>query len=238
MKDNKNYRSKGDLFFIDYLPDEVFYNLNESDRESYRLYRNNHRYIHDGTEKVKKIELQIQKLKEEIKSIKGKIKGDDNSDGWKSLMKKNYSDINQLSKKFEFYCSVGFRKRTSVSVKNKTKFNKELLRTQTHYDGKELKVNEKLYVRIDSSDKRHLKNIYVGDETDVRNMVERLREGDWSSGKVTQNRLKLEIRDIYVSYSRYKIYHSDWESFKRETHSISSIEEWVKEIGDKFQEWR
>jgi len=85
MEKEKKFRSEGDVFFMDYLPDEVFDNLSESERESYRLYRNNHRWIHDGNEKIKRLESQIQKLKEEIKITKGKIKGDDYHDGWESI---------------------------------------------------------------------------------------------------------------------------------------------------------
>ena len=58
MKKEKKFRSEGDVFFMDYLPDEVFDNLSESERESYRLYRNNHRWIHDGNEKIKRLESQ------------------------------------------------------------------------------------------------------------------------------------------------------------------------------------
>ena len=57
MKKEKKFRSEGDVFFMDYLPDEVFDNLSESERESYRIYRNNHRWIHDGNEKIKKIRI-------------------------------------------------------------------------------------------------------------------------------------------------------------------------------------
>ena len=59
MEKEKKFRSEGDVFFMDYLPDEVFDNLSESERESYRLYRNNHRWIYDGNEKIKKLESHI-----------------------------------------------------------------------------------------------------------------------------------------------------------------------------------
>ena len=237
MKEEKKFRSEGDVFFMDYLPDEVFNNLSESERESYRLYRNNHRWIHDGNEKIKKLESQIQKLKEVIKITKGKIKGDDYHDGWESIMKKNYTNISFLSKKFEFYCSVGFRNRKSKSVKNQSRFNKELVRTQSQYDGKELTSNPKIYIRIESSDKKYLKNIYVGDEDKTREMIQRLRGGDWGSEKVSVHRLKIELREIYVPYSRYQIYHSNWESFKGDTHSVQKVEDWVVKMGYKFKEW-
>lgn len=237
MTKEKKYRSEGDVFFMDYLPDEVFNNLSDSERESYRIYRNNHRWIHDGEERIKRFESQIQSLKEEIKSIKGKINGDQYNSGWKSTMKKNYTNISYLSKKFEFYCSVGFRNRKSTTIQNQTRFKKKLVRNQSQYGGKNLTTNPKIYVRIESSDKKYIKNIYVGDETKTRQMIERLRGGDWSSNKVSVKRLKLEIQNIYVPYSRYQIYHSNWESFKGDTHSVQKVEDWVVKMGDKFNEW-
>lgn len=237
MKKEKKYRSQGEVFFMDYLPDEVFNNLSETERKSYRIYRNNHRWVYEGKEKINRLESEIQKLKEEIKTTKGKIKGDDYHDGWEFTMKKNYTNISSLSKKFEFYCSVGFRNRKSKSKKNQSKFNKDLVRNQSQYNGKELTSNPKIYIRIESSDKKYLKNIYVGDENKTREMIQRLRGGDWSSEKVTVHRLKMELREIYVSYSRYHIYQSNWESFKGDTHSVQKVEDWVVEMGDKFDEW-
>lgn len=65
-------------------------------------------------------------------------------------------------------------------MRNQSKFNKEMVRNQIKYDGKKLKSNPKIYIRIESSDKKYLKNIYVGDEDKTREMIQRLRGGDWS----------------------------------------------------------
>ena len=37
MEKEKKFRSEGDVFFMDYLPDEVFDNLSESKRKSQRI---------------------------------------------------------------------------------------------------------------------------------------------------------------------------------------------------------
>ena len=58
MKEEKKFRSEGDVFFMDYLPEEVFDNLSESERESYQdIPKQPSMGIHDGNEKIKKIRI-------------------------------------------------------------------------------------------------------------------------------------------------------------------------------------
>ena len=70
-----DYYSKSKIFFLDYLPDEFFINLNDKERINYRIVRENHaEYI--------KIKKQIRDLDFEIKQKKQKIKTLKKKDGW------------------------------------------------------------------------------------------------------------------------------------------------------------
>ena len=48
MKRKKDYRSKGEKFFLEYIPTEVFDSLKPKERENYQKYRTHHRYIFEG----------------------------------------------------------------------------------------------------------------------------------------------------------------------------------------------
>jgi hypothetical protein len=233
MDTKRNYRSKGERFFIDYLPDEVFSTLKKEEKKHYQRYRNHHKFVFDGNSRIKDINNQVKKLREEIKSINLNIKGNESHDGWELIMKESYSQLNHLTQKFEFYCSVGFRNRKSKTISNQSKFNKVEIRNQTDYKGKKLGVNPKLYVRIESIDKTHLKNIYVGSEENVRDMIIRVSGHNPSSTNI----VKLRVREIYSSYVRYKIYHSSWGVFKGQTHSLKNVEEWCNMVGDTINQW-
>ena len=53
---NKNYKSKGDKYFIGFQPPEVFEKI-QNDKELkkyYQQYRNHHKLISEGTESVLK----------------------------------------------------------------------------------------------------------------------------------------------------------------------------------------
>ena len=54
------YRCHKETFFLDYLPDEVFINLEKNDRIEYRKLRENYQIIESKS-------LQIHNLQEEIK---------------------------------------------------------------------------------------------------------------------------------------------------------------------------
>ncbi len=117
MKRKKEYRSKGEKFFLEYLPTEVFDSLKPKERENYKKYRDNHRYMFNGKVQIKKWEEEISKLKDKIKSKKLQINGDDSkglgeSVGWKVKMVKGYEGVQKYSDDFQFNISIGFQVRT------------------------------------------------------------------------------------------------------------------------------
>jgi len=240
MKRKKDYKSRGEKFFLEYLPQEVFDSLKPKEREDYKKYRDNHRYMFNGKNQIKQWEEEISKLREKIKGKKSQINGDDENSGWKQKMMIGYQGIQHYSKDFQFNISIGFRYRKSEIYKNEENYklgkkgSKKDLREQTHFKGKKLQPNPKLYLRITRT-KDVFKNLYVGSEEDVRREISNLTKEDWS--KETLEYLKDEVRYMYSSYIRYHVFYSNWKEFFKEKHSFPSIVEWSKKMGVKSYEW-
>ena len=114
------------------------------------------------------------------------------------------------------------------------KGSKKDLRDQTHFKGKKLQPNPKLYLRVTRT-KDVFKNLYVGSEEDVRREIGNLYKEDWS--KEPLDTLKDEVRVIYSTYIRYNVFHSNWKDFFKGKHSFPSVIEWSKKMGDKRYEW-
>lgn len=124
----REYKSKNNKFFLDFLPPEVFENLSSNDRKHYKLYRDNHRYVYQGEQQILEWKKEIDKLKKKIKDKELQIKGSDDSKGWKDKMLEGYSHIGYLSKDYEFSCSVNLRKRKSKTLIYKEKGIENMMR--------------------------------------------------------------------------------------------------------------
>jgi hypothetical protein len=124
----RDYKSKDNRFFIDFLPQEVFDNLSTENRKNYKLYRDNHRYIHQGEQQILDWKKEIDKLKKKIKDKELQIKGSDDGKGWKDKMLEGYSQIGYLSKEYEFWCSVNLRKRKSKTLVHQEKGFQDMMR--------------------------------------------------------------------------------------------------------------
>lgn len=124
----KDYKSKENKFFIDFLPVEIFNNLSSDDRKHYKLYRDNHRYIYQGEQQILEWKREIEKLRKRIKDKELQIKGSDDGKGWNDRMKEGYSQIGYLSKDYEFSCSVNLRKRKSKTLIYKEKGIENMMR--------------------------------------------------------------------------------------------------------------
>ena len=118
MKRKKDYRSKGEKFFLEYLPTEVFDSLKPKERVNYKKYRDNHRYLFNGKNQIKEWEEEISKLRKKIKDKKSQINGDGEYSGWKEKMMIGYQGVEKYSKDFQFNISIGFRYRKSEILKN------------------------------------------------------------------------------------------------------------------------
>ncbi|GIR58705.1 MAG: hypothetical protein CM15mP65_12860 [Crocinitomicaceae bacterium] len=59
-----DYYSKNKTFFLDYLPDEFFINLNDRQRINYRIVRENHAEYAKIKEEISDLDFEIKQIKQ------------------------------------------------------------------------------------------------------------------------------------------------------------------------------
>ena len=63
------YRSRSEIFFLDYLPDEFFMNLSDKERINFRELRENHMLIEKSKDRIASLKNEIKFKAEKIKKI-------------------------------------------------------------------------------------------------------------------------------------------------------------------------
>ena len=237
-KSKKKYVGEGTKFFIDFLPDDIFNSFSEEEKLSYREYRRYQRFCGEGGLRIKKYQLEIEKLTQKINEERKKIKGIMDEDGWEKKMEFFYNDVSHLDKNLKLNVSIEKRNRTS---KSKKVIDGELPtisfeRVNQTYGGKEVKKNYKFYGRVENLSNRT--TFYFGDEIDMRKGLEEIFFEDWS--KDDFDSVKDELKSIMSQFSRYHIFKSNWMEFKVGTYNTKSLVDWCKwceENGVNRYEW-
>lgn len=237
-KRKKNYVGDGGKFFIDFLPDDIFNSFSEEERLSYREYRRYQRFCGEGGLRIKKYQLEIEKLNQKINEERKKIKGIMDEDGWEKKMEFFYNDVSHLDKNLKLNVSIEKRNRTSKSKKVEDGELKVMSyeRTNNTYRGKKLDNNFKFYGRVENLSNRT--TFYFGDEIEMRKGLEEIFFEDWS--KDDFDSVKDELKSIMSQFSRYHIFKSNWMEFKVGTYNIKSLVDWCKwceENGVNRYEW-
>ena len=213
MKNILNYRAREEKFFLDYLPDELFINLTEPQRISFRKLRENHMLIQKAESEIEDLNNEIKERKEHINKIKHKIEGTTERPGYMLKMQSAEAELNKLIINFSFSVSIGFR-----SHKTKKKTN----------------GTPKLYLRIQRKT-REFKNIYIGTEEYAKLILEELAANSWKT--IPTEIVKEEIKLLYGSYVRYFIWKKNWDEFFKEKHGISSVKDWALDMGKDYLRW-
>ena len=190
-KKKRKYVGENLKLFMDFLPEEIYRNLNKEDYRNYKEYRRYQRFIGESNIRVDKMEKEITKLQTKINNEKLKIKGvDSEHSGWEQKMVLHYDGISYLHKDLHFWCSTSPRKRTSKSKRTKdgnVRLNKkdtEYGIQKNSYKGEELKDNYLWYSRIENSNIR--KDIYLGHESDIRNFLSDILNENWSKDDISE----------------------------------------------------
>jgi hypothetical protein len=207
------YRSYKETFFLDYLPDEVFINLNKKERIEYRKLRENYQIIESKSlqiltlqEEIRKKQLLVQKLKKQISPSKSKDSFLDKM----NLAKENLEDI---INKYQFSISLGLR---------------------THKTKSKIQSNPKFYIRVTAFDKR-FKNLYIGSSEKIKSSLTKIHNKSYDN--FSSEELKVELKVLYSVYIRNYIFKSTWDKFFDSKHSLKEIELWCSEIGNEIYRW-
>ena len=207
-----DYYSKSKIFFLDYLPDEFFINLNDKERINYRLVRENHAEYIKIKKQIRDLDFEIKQKKQKIKTLKKKMDGTSERPGFKLIMEAAKEELKPLIDKYNFSLSIGFR---------------------LHKTKKKSVTSPKLYLRVQNYERR-FKNIYIGNVDYAKTFLSEVSNP--SSENMSINEIKEEIKYVYSTYIRYYIWKKDWDQFLKSKHDLAVVKEWSVKMGsDRFR---
>tara|TARA_B100000900_G_C20387681_1_gene637232 strand:- start:24 stop:656 length:633 start_codon:yes stop_codon:yes gene_type:complete len=207
-----DYYSKNKTFFLDYLPDEFFINLNDRERINYRIVRENHAEYIKINEEISALVFEIKQKKQKIKRLKKKMVGSSERPGFKLIMEAAKEDLKPLIDTYNFSLSIGFR---------------------IHKTKKKSEASPKLYLRVQNHERR-FKNIYIGKMGYAKTFLSEVSNS--SSENMSIDDIKDEIKYVYSSYIRHYIWKNDWDQFLKSKHDLAVVKEWSIKMGsDRFR---
>ena len=207
-----DYYSKKKIFFLDYLPDEFFINLNDSERIKYRIVRENHAEYTKIKEEISALDFEIKQKKQRIKALKKKMIGTIERPGFKLIMEAAKKDLEPLMDMYSFSLSIGFR---------------------IHKTKKKSAASPKLYLRVQNYERR-FKNIYVGNIDYAKTFLSDV--SNLSPENKSIDEIKEEIKYVYSAYIRNYIWKNNWDDFFNEKHDLEAVKNWSIQMGsDRFR---
>ena len=207
------YRSNKELFFYDYLPDEVFINLNKNERIEYRKLRENYKIIESKSLQILTLQEEIKKQQLLVKKLKKQITPSKSKDSYLDKMNLAKENLEDIINNFQFSISIGLR---------------------THKTKSKIQSNPKFYLRVTAFDKR-FKNIYIGSSEKIKISLAKIYNKSFNN--FNSEELKLELKVLYSVYTRNYIYKNTWVKFFDYKHSLDDIELWSSEIGNEIYRW-
>jgi hypothetical protein len=232
----KSYKTKNEDMFFAFLPEDVHKSLTPEQLTHYREYRRYHFFLFRSKTKVTKLEKQILKLKSQIKTEKSKwidstrvSEGEERLvDGWNTLLKKYYSSVSHLDRRFKLRTKVEKRNRTSRSTNVQQGKEKRfhLERISNTYKGLPLKERYVYYARVISVAERHDVAFHIGSEDSIRKALVPL----FGEEVLTENiiRLKRRFTSLMVQYTRYTVFHHGWAELKSKKKNLQLLLDWVE----------
>ena len=207
-----DYYSKKKIFFLDYLPDEFFINLNDRERIKYRIVRENHAEYTKIKEEISALDFEIKQKKQRIKALKKKMIGTIERPGFKLIMEAAKKDLEPLMDMYSFSLSIGFR---------------------IHKTKKKSAASPKLYLRVQNYERR-FKNIYVGNIDYAKTFLSDV--SNLSPENKSIDEIKEEIKYVYSAYIRNYIWKNNWDDFFNEKHDLEAVKNWSIQMGsDRFR---
>ena len=232
----KQYVSKDEELFFDYLPEEVYNSLSETEHKHYREYRRYHNLLYKSKKKIESYQKEIKELQSLIQKERLKMKrsvsivdGDEvENEGWEFLMKFHYDSVSHLDKMFRIKVNLELRPRSSRSYKiNEGEVKRKMLeKVRKTHKGKSLKKTDYFYGRVDSVVGKYEVRIYFGPVHKVRKKLKPVFGDEVMSEHI--NGIRWKLKQLMVQYSRYTVFHSNWDKFKEDKHNLDSILEWLK----------
>ena len=213
MSNLLKYRCYKDKFFLDYLPDEFFINLEKNDRIEYRKLRENYKIIESKSLQILALQNEIKQKQLLIQKIKNQIKPSKSKDSYVDKMNSAKENLEDIITNFQFSLSIGLR---------------------THKTKAKGLSSPKFYLRVTASDKRY-KNLYIGSSDKIKSSLSNIYNKSYND--IDSEKLKDEIKVLYSVYIRNYIWKNTWDKFFGSKHSLKEIELWSSVIGNEIYRW-
>ena len=213
MSNLLKYRSYKETFFLDYLPDEVFINLNKNERIEYRKLRENYQIIESKSLQILTLQQEIRKKQHLVQKLKNQITTSKSKDSYLDKMNLAKENLEDIIKNYKFSISIGLR---------------------IHNKKSKVQSNPKFYLRVTAFDKRY-KNLYIGSSEKIKTSLTKIYNKSYNN--FSSEELKVELKLLYSVYIRNFIFKNSWDKFFDSKHSLKEIELWSSEIGSEIYRW-
>ena len=213
MSNLLKYRSYKETFFLDYLPDEVFINLKKKERIEYRKLRENYQIIESKSLQILTLKEEIRKKQLLVQKLKKQITPSKSKDSYLDKMNLAKENLEDIINKYQFSISVGLR---------------------THKKKSKIQSNPKFYLRVTAFDKRY-KNLYIGSSDKIKSSLTKIYNKSYNN--IDSEKLKDEIKVLYLVYIRNYIWKNTWDKFFDSKHTLKDLEIWCSEIGNEIYRW-
>jgi hypothetical protein len=207
------YRSYKETFFLDYLPDEVFINLNKNERIEYRKLRENYQIIESKSLQILTLQQEIRKKQHLVQKLKNQITTSKSKDSYLDKMNLAKENLEDIIKNYKFSISIGLR---------------------IHNKKSKVQSNPKFYLRVTAFDKRY-KNLYIGSSEKIKTSLTKIHNKSYNN--FSSEELKVELKLLYSVYIRNFIFKNSLDKFFDSKHSLKEIELWSSEIGSEIYRW-
>jgi len=207
------YRSYKETFFLDYLPDEIFINLKKKERIEYRKLRENYKIIESKSLQILNLQKEIRKKQLLAQKLKKQIAPSKSKDSYFDKMNLAKENLEDIINKYQFSISIGLR---------------------THKTKSKIKSNPKFYLRVTAFDKRY-KNLYIGSSDKIKSSLTKIYNKSYNN--IDSEKLKDEIKVLYLVYIRNYIWKNTWDKFFDSKHTLKDLELWCSEIGNEIYRW-
>ena len=213
MSNLLKYRCHEKIFFLDYMPDEVFISLEKNDRIEYRKLRENYQIIESKSSQILSLQEDIRRKQLLVHKLKNQIAPSNSKDSYLDKMNLAKENLEDIITKFQFSISIGLR---------------------THKTKAKGFSQPKYYLRITAFDKR-FKNLYVGSSEKINISLAKIYNKSYN--KFKSEELKTELKVLYSVYIRNYIWKKSWDLFFSNKHSLFDLEQWSNNMGDEMFRW-
>ena len=276
----RDFQYSGKPYYINFIPKEKIESLSDEEYSKHSSYRRNYFEYYKGFEDIERKKKEIKQIQQKQKVWKSKMMEGYSVIGYLgedydfncSVNLREIKPKPSKGERMDYDTSVPFKdgKKMGRKTNNPSKDWEVWKKKHDESDGKELFMDKlegirkekrnreypkKYYVRIEPKsrskfkDNQWIRNLYVGMRDEVIHLLKTSSPNtDWS--KVSETKLRDNLREIYKGYVRYQIYTNGLDCVKigyntkkgkeenpQSQHPSDKVMDWVKEVGTDIVEW-